>query len=86
MGLLLPKEIPLEGGHLILAEQRRIRAQPDIPHDIPAVLPVLLIQGKKTLAHIAVQRVIQRTSLEGMSEKIHFPQASIHIERHTSMI
>ena len=86
MGLLLRQKIPLEGSHLILAEQRGIRAQPDIPHDVLSVFPVLLIQSKEALAHIAVQRVIQGTPLEGMSEKAHLSQAPVLIQRHASVI
>ena len=45
MGLLLRHEIPLKSGHLLLAEHRRARPRPDIPHHILTYGPLPIVLG-----------------------------------------
>ncbi len=84
--LLIRKEIPLKGCHLILAEQRRTFAKPDVPHDILAPFPFLIVQCMESLAHITFQNLIQALPLIRLPIYGHGFQASVLIERHTSMI
>ena len=84
--LLLCKEIPLKRRHLILAEKRRPFAEPDIPHHIPAALPLLWVQRMETLPYIALQDLIQTLSLIRMPVDAHGLKASVRIKRHTAMV
>ena len=56
--LLVCQEIPLKGSHLVLAKQRGVLMEPDIPADIPSLFLFLTVGGHKTLASIAVQPFI----------------------------
>ena len=86
MRLLLCQKMSLKGSHTVFAEQWWIRTQPDIPHDILAVLPIRLIQCKKTFTYITLKCIVQRFSFKCFAKQRHFFQRSVHIERYTAMI
>ncbi len=84
--LLLRQEIPFEGGHLILAEQRGILVQPDIPHQIAPLFALRLIDCHKALADVVVKRVVQRAAAVRFPVNLHCLEGSVLIERHAAVI
>ena len=83
---LFCQKIPLKGGHLIFPEQRRILAEPDIPHQIPALFALLLIHSHKALADIIVQNVVERPAFIALSVNFHLLQRTVLIERYAAVV
>ena len=58
MGAFILNKVPLESGHLVLAEHGRVRPCPDIPDDILSLLRILLILGVISFSRIMLQDII----------------------------
>ena len=79
MCLFFCQKIALKRCHLVLAEQRRIFIQPDIPHHIPAFFPLCLIDRDKPLADIIVQNIVQRLSLISLAVDLYLLEGTVLI-------
>ena len=86
MRLLLRQKIPLEGSHFIFAEERRVAVEPDIPHNILSLLPLLLIKGEKSFSHIGFQLVIERFPLIASPVHLYFFEFSLRGQRDAAVI
>ncbi len=61
MGRLIFHKIIFKGGHLVFSEDRRLRAAPQIPHEIPAFLLLRIVLRQEIgLFHPLVDQIQQR--------------------------
>ena len=87
MTRLICDEQPLEGGHLFLTEQRRIAAQPQIPHQVsgPSGL-IAFLRLEVRFPHLVVQIVHECLSLQTHAVQLHFFELPILRHRNTAVV
>ena len=79
VAFFLCQERALKGCHLVLAKERRIRIQPDVPHDIAAQRLLALRYAHESFADVALQNIIEGTAVEVRTIDLDFLEASVLI-------
>ena len=85
MGSRIFNKIPFKSSHLVLAKQRRIRACPDKPENIPALPLFFIIHSKKSSPDISFQHIIKFFAFISFAVDLHFFQTAIFIKGNTAM-
>ena len=60
--------------------------EPDIPHDVPAVFPILFIKSKEPLPHISIQCIIELSAPVFLPVDFCLFQTAVLIKGHASVI
>ena len=79
--LLVLDKVALEGGHLVFAEQRRLAAAPEIPHEVRPALAPLLVLGVAALAHQLLAAVKETAAAAAHAVDVHFGKAAVGFHR-----
>ena len=85
--LLVSYQIPLEGGHLVLAKDRRLGPRPDIVHIILTLQPLgFVLCGKVSLSRIGLEYIIESPASIVLSVETHRKEFPVLIHRYTAVI
>ena len=71
------QEVAFECSHFVLAKERGIRIQPDVPHDIAAQRLLALRYAHESFADVALQNIIEGTAVEVRAIDLDFLEASV---------
>ena len=86
MRRLVVDKVALERGHLILAEQRRVRAAPHVPEEIESLLALRgAPRREKALAHPRVRTVEQRLAGVVLAVDRDRRERTVGVQRHAAV-